>query len=185
MWAVVGLGNPGRGYAQTRHNAGFLLVRRVARAWRVRLKKRIFLSKAVEVERKKEKVFLAMPQTYMNNSGQAVRLIIQGRAVDPEHLVVVYDDLDIPLGDIRIRKRGGPGSHRGLTSVLEAIGTTVFPRIRVGIGPLEGGVDATEYVLSAFEREEKPRIEEGLVKAHEALELILDGEIDRAMNLFN
>lgn len=185
MWTVVGLGNPGRMYARTRHNAGFLLVRRVAKAWGVRLKKRAFLSKVVEVERRGEKVLLALPQTYMNNSGQAVRRIVQGRPVSPERLVVVYDDLDIPLGDIRVRKRGSPGSHRGLSSVVEAIGTTAFPRIRVGIGPLESGLEATEYVLSAFEQEEKPCFEQGLAKAQEALEMVLDGEIERAMNLFN
>lgn len=172
-------------YAQTRHNAGFLLVRRVAKAWGVRLKKRAFLSKVVEVERQGEKVLLALPQTYMNNSGQAVRLIVQSRSISPERLVVVYDDLDIPVGDIRVRKRGGPGTHRGLSSVVEAMGTDDFPRLRIGIGPLEEDVEATEFVLSVFEREEKPFIDQGLAKAQEALELILDGEVERAMNLFN
>lgn len=185
MWAVVGLGNPGRRYSRTRHNAGFLFVRSMAKTWKIRLKKRRFSSKIGEVERKSEKIMLALPQNYMNNSGVAVKQILAGRNIRPEKLIVVYDDLDIPLGEIRIRKAGGAGTHKGMGSVVREIETTEFPRMRLGIGPLPPGEDAVDYVLSAFEKREIPLLVDGLKKAQEALELILAGSVEEAMNTFN
>jgi PTH1 family peptidyl-tRNA hydrolase len=185
LWAVVGLGNPGRRYSGTRHNVGFALVKKTAKEWKVKLRKKIFFSKAGEVERKEDKILLALPQTYMNKSGLAVKKILQGRDIKPEHIVVVYDDLDIPLGEIRIRKRGGPGSHKGMSSIVEEIGTEAFPRIRIGLGPLPDGEDAVDYVLSSFDKAEESSLEEGLKKAREALEMILSGEVERAMNTYN
>lgn len=185
MWAVVGLGNPGRQYSQTRHNVGFSLLKRVAKQWKTRLRKRAYLSKAVMVNRKQEKVLLAMPQTYMNKSGLAIERIVNDCGVKPEKLVVVYDDLDIPLGEIRIRKEGGAGSHKGMISIIQEIRATQFSRIRIGIGPLTSGVEASDYVLSPFRKEEKPILEESFTAAQEALEYILDGEIEKAMNLYN
>ena len=185
MWAVVGLGNPGRRYSGTRHNVGFTFIRKTAKEWKVKLRKKIFFSKAGEIERKEEKILLALPQTYMNKSGLTVKKILEGRDIKPEHLVIVYDDLDIPLGEIRIRKRGGPGTHKGMSSIVEEIRTEEFPRIRVGLGPLPDGEDAVDYVLSSFDKIEEPRLEEGLRKAREALEMILSGEVERAMNAYN
>ncbi len=185
MWAVVGLGNPGRRYSGTRHNVGFTFIKRTAKEWKVKLRKKIFFSKAGEVKRKEEKILLALPQTYMNKSGLTVKKIMEGRDIKPEHLVVVYDDLDIPLGEIRIRKRGGPGTHKGMISIVEEIRTEEFPRIRVGLGPLPGGANAVNYVLSSFDKAEESRLEEGLRKAREALEMILSGEVERAMNAYN
>jgi len=185
LWAVVGLGNPGRRYSGTRHNVGFAFVKKTAKEWKVRLRKKIFFSKAGEVERKEEKILLALPQTHMNKSGLTVKKILQGREIKPEHIVVVYDDLDIPLGEIRIRKRGGPGSHKGMNSIVEEIRTEEFPRIRVGLGPLPEGENAVNYVLSTFDKAEESRLEEGLRKAQEALEMILSGEVERAMNTYN
>jgi len=185
VWAVVGLGNPGRRYSRTRHNAGFLFVRSMAKTWKIRLKKRRFSSKIGEVERKSEKIMLALPQNYMNNSGVAVKQILAGRNIRPEKLIVVYDDLDIPLGEIRIRKAGGAGTHKGMGSVVREIETTEFPRMRLGIGPLPPGEDAVDYVLSAFEKREIPLLVDGLKKAQEALELILAGSVEEAMNTFN
>lgn len=185
MWAVVGLGNPGRRYSETRHNAGFIFVRREAKKWKVRLKKRRFSSKIGEVERKDGKIILALPQTYMNNSGVAVRQILEGRNIRHERLVVVYDDLDIPLGEIRIRKSGGPGTHKGMDSVIQEIGTAEFPRMRLGIGPLPPDEDAVNYVLSSFEKAEYVCLEESLKSASKALEMILAGNVEEAMNTFN
>lgn len=185
MWAVVGLGNPGRRYSGTRHNAGFLFVRSMAKTWKIRLKKRRFSSKIGEVERKSEKIMLALPQNYMNNSGVAVKQILAGRNIRPEKLIVVYDDLDIPLGEIRIRKAGGAGTHKGMGSVVREIETTEFSRMRLGIGPLPPGEDAVDYVLSAFEKREIPLLVDGLKKAQEALELILTGSVEEAMNTYN
>lgn len=185
MWAVVGLGNPGRRYSDTRHNVGFLFIRKLAKDWKVRLRKRKFLSKAVVVNRENKEVLLAMPQTYMNNSGLAVKNMMEGRSLKPEHLVVIYDDLDISLGEIRIREEGGAGSHKGMLSITEEIQTTKFPRIRIGIGPLSLDEDAVHYVLSSFSKEEKPLLEQSLESAREALDLILAGETEKAMNVYN
>jgi len=185
LWAVVGLGNPGRRYSGTRHNVGFTFIKKTAREWKVKLRKRIFFSKAGEVKRKEEKILLALPQTYMNKSGLTVKKIMEGRDIKSEHLVVVYDDLDIPLGEIRIRKRGGPGTHKGMSSIVKEIRTEEFPRIRVGLGPLPGGENAVNYVLSSFDKAEESRLEQGLRKAREALEMILSGEVERAMNTYN
>lgn len=185
MWAVVGLGNPGRRYSGTRHNAGFLFVRSMAKTWKIRLKKRRFSSKIGEIERMSEKIMLALPQNYMNNSGVPVKQILAGRNIRPEKLIVVYDDLDIPLGEIRIRKAGGAGTHKGMGSVVREIETTEFPRMRLGIGPLPPGEDAVDYVLSAFEKREIPLLVDGLKKAQEALELILTGSVEEAMNTYN
>ena len=185
MWAVVGLGNPGRRYSGTRHNVGFSFVKKTAKEWKVKLRKKIFFSKAGEVERKDEKILLVLPQTYMNKSGLTVKKILEGRDIKPGHLVVVYDDLDIPLGEIRIRKRGGPGTHKGMSSIVEEIRTEEFPRIRIGLGPLPEGENAVNYVLSTFDKAEESSLEEGLRKAREALEMILSGEVERAMNTYN
>lgn len=185
MWAVVGLGNPGRRYSGTRHNVGFLFIKGLAKAWKVRLKKRMFSSKAAEVDRKGDKVLLGMPQTYMNRSGLAVKQIMEGRRIRLKNLILVFDDLDIPLGDLRIRKEGGAGTHRGMHSIVEELGTNKFPRIRIGIGSSVPVEDATEFVLSSFEKAEEPLLQESLRKAQEALEMMLDGEIENAMNIYN
>lgn len=184
MWAVVGLGNPGRVYAETRHNVGFVFINKLARDWKVKLKKK-YGAKIADVEREGEEVILAQPQTYMNHSGLAVRQILEAKGLAPEKLVVVYDDLDIPLGEIRIRKAGGPGTHKGMSSIVEEMKTTKFPRIRVGIGPLSFDQDATKFVLSPFSKTEKEFLERSLIKAQEALRMILAGEIEEAMNRYN
>jgi PTH1 family peptidyl-tRNA hydrolase len=185
LWAVIGLGNPGRRYAGTRHNAGFIFVKSLARRWDIRLRKTKFGAKIAEVKRAEDKLVLAQPQTYMNNSGLAVEQIVKGYGIGPEDVIVVYDDLDIPLGQIRVRKEGSAGSHKGIRSVTAELGTSAFPRIRIGIGPLADREDATNFVLSPFTREETPLLEKSLANAREALEMILAGNIDRAMNTFN
>jgi PTH1 family peptidyl-tRNA hydrolase len=182
---VVGLGNPGKAYAQTRHNVGSTFVRQVARDWGVRLRKRSFSSKIKWIEREGKKILLAAPQTYMNSSGLAVKHIVRSGGIALDRLVIVYDDLDIPLGDIRIRKEGGAGTHKGMRSIIGELGKVCFPRIRVGIGPLPSDVDATDFVLSSFSEEEKPLIKQGLDKARDALDLILADKMEYAMNLYN
>jgi len=164
---------------------GSALVRRVAKAWNVKLRKKIFFSKVAEVERNEENILLAIPLTYMNRSGLAVKQILEGRRIKPENLIVVYDDLDIPLGEIRIKKRGGPGNHKGMRSIVQEIQSEEFPRIRVGIGPLPAGENAVHYVLSRFRKSEEAELGESLKKAQEALELNLAGETEKAMNIYN
>ncbi|MCD6192272.1 MAG: aminoacyl-tRNA hydrolase [Candidatus Aminicenantes bacterium] len=185
MWAIIGLGNPGRAYARTRHNAGFLLVRRIARKWGVRLSRPRFQAKIGEITRGGQQILLALPQTFMNNSGLAVKEIIHHRAIPLEQMVIIYDDLDIPLGEIRVRAEGSSGGHRGVESIIRELGATRFPRIRLGIGPLPEGVEAAEFVLSPFTSEEKLKMERSLEKAEAALELILAGQINEAMSRFN
>jgi PTH1 family peptidyl-tRNA hydrolase len=185
LWLVVGLGNPGEEYAGTRHNAGFMLAERLARAWSVAPKGRAFRARTAVARREPEDVLLALPQTFMNLSGLAVRAALAGRGIPPERLVVVYDDLDIPLGEIRVRRSGSPGTHKGMISIVQEIGTREFPRIRIGIGPLPGRWDAADFVLAPFRRNERPALERGLEDAEEALGLILDGGLERAMARFN
>ncbi len=185
MWLVVGLGNPGEDYAATRHNAGFLLVRRFARSRGVDLRGRAFKARTAVVRGGDEDILLALPQTFMNRSGVSVRDILAGREIPPDRLIVVYDDLDIPIGEIRVRKKGSPGTHKGMISVVDLIRTREFPRIRIGIGPLPGGRDAADYVLEPFGRDERPLLETSLADAEEALGMILAGGVDRAMTRFN
>jgi PTH1 family peptidyl-tRNA hydrolase len=186
LWLVVGLGNPGEEYAATRHNAGFRLVQRVARARGVELRGRAFKARTAVVHGVGEDdVMLALPQTFMNRSGIAVREILSKKGIPPERMVVVYDDLDIPLGEIRVRKRGSPGTHKGMVSIVDALRTREFPRLRIGIGPLPEGREAADYVLAPFGREERPLFERSLNEAAEALGMILAGGGDRAMARFN
>ena len=185
MWLIVGLGNPGEMYAGTRHNAGFIFVDNVARKWEVRLKGKKFLAKSVEVQQGEETVMLACPQTYMNQSGLSVKTMLRWKKIDSSRLLVVYDDLDISLGDIRIRKQGSAGTHRGMQSIVQELGTTRFPRIRIGIGPLPDRWEATDYVLSSFKKNEWPRFEQALERACGALEMILAGDTEKAMSCYN
>ena len=185
MWLVVGLGNPGDEYAGTRHNAGFMLVERLAGAWGVELRGRLFKARTALARRGAEEVLLIEPKTFMNRSGAAVRAAMAGKDVPAERLVVVYDDLDIPLGEIRVRKRGRPGTHKGMISIAGEIRTDEFARVRIGIGPCPAGRDAAEYVLEPFRRDERPLLDQSLEDAAEALEMVLDGRIDRAMTRFN
>jgi PTH1 family peptidyl-tRNA hydrolase len=185
LWLVVGLGNPGDEYGATRHNAGFMLVDRLARAWGVELRGRLFKARTGLARRGGEEVLLAAPKTFMNRSGLAVRAAMAGKDVPAERLVVIYDDLDIPLGEIRVRKKGRPGTHKGMISIAGEIRTVEFPRVRIGIGPLPAGRDAAEFVLEPFRRDERPLLAQSLGMAEEAVEMILDGGIDRAMTRFN
>jgi PTH1 family peptidyl-tRNA hydrolase len=185
LWLVVGLGNPGDEYAATRHNVGFMLVDRLARAWGVELRGRLFKARTALARRGGDEIFLIEPKTFMNRSGSAVREALAGKDVPAERLVVAYDDLDIPLGEIRVRKKGRPGTHKGMISIVGEIRTEEFPRIRIGIGPCPAGRDAAEYVLEPFRRDERPLVGRSLEEAAEALEMILDGRIDRAMTRYN
>jgi peptidyl-tRNA hydrolase, PTH1 family len=185
LWLVVGLGNPGDEYAGTRHNAGYMLVERAARAWGVELRGRLFKSRTALARRGGEEVLLVQPKTFMNRSGSAVRAALDGKGAGPERLIVVYDDLDIPLGEIRVRKSGRPGTHKGMISIAGEVRTDGFPRLRIGIGPLPPGRDAADFVLEPFRRAERADLERGLEQAAEALEMVLDGGIERAMSRFN
>jgi peptidyl-tRNA hydrolase, PTH1 family len=185
VWAVVGLGNPGKEYADTRHNAGFMLVKRMAREWSAELRGRRYKARSAEADTDHGRVLLVIPQTFMNLSGLAVRELLRGRPLEPENVLIVYDDLDIPLGAIRVRKQGTAGTHKGLQSIVRETGSTRFPRIRIGIGPLPEGRDAAGFVTSPFSRAEREVLAGALDDVRDALLMILGGDIDRAMNTYN
>jgi PTH1 family peptidyl-tRNA hydrolase len=161
-----------------------MVVKQAAREWEVRIRKPKYLAKTGEARRGGERVVLALPQTFMNESGQAVKSLQVGMGIPVERTLVVIDDADLPLGAIRVRRDGGPGTHRGMASIVGLIGTG-FPRLRVGIGPVPEGADIVDFVLTPFRSGEKALLAEGLAKAGRALDLVLEGQLDRAMNEFN
>ena len=182
---IVGLGNPGKKYEQARHNVGFLVVDRLAAKNSVAVAKRKHESLIGEWDRDGEKVLLVKPQTYMNRSGQALRSLLRYLPVEAGDLVLIHDDLDLPFGRIRIRQRGGTGGHRGMVSVLEALGEGAFFRLRVGIGRPPAGVDPTDFVLERFSSEERARLDEIISRASDAVECLLHEGARRAMEKFN
>jgi PTH1 family peptidyl-tRNA hydrolase len=175
VWAVVGLGNPGKEYAETRHNAGSRLVKRIAREWGLELRGKRYRARTAETGRGEDRVLLVLPQTFMNLSGLSVSELIRDRRIEPRSIVIVYDDLDVPLGAIRVRAQGTAGTHNGMRSVVQ----------ETGIGPLPPEADAADYVLSPFSRAEKEVLAGALDEAREALFMILDGNVALAMNTFN
>lgn len=183
MKVVVGLGNPGRRYAATRHNVGFMVIERLARELNVAVTKKMFNSLVGQGLIDREKIVLAMPQTYMNLSGQAVGPLLNWHKLDPSALVVVYDDLDLPAGTLRIRPAGGSGGHKGMQSIIAVLGTENFTRVRVGIGrPEVVDMETVDYVLS---RLEPGKMEEALKAAAGAVVSIVRDGLEKAMNLYN
>ena len=192
MKLIVGLGNPGRDYANNRHNVGFKCVDLFGREHGISLTQRGARSKLGTGEIAGIKIVLAKPQTFMNLSGEAVSALVHRYRLSPEDILVIHDDLDLPLGKIRIRERGSSGGHNGLKSIISHLGTQDFPRIRVGIAPAEGGdgaaapeVDAIEHVLSDFTEAEKTVMGEAYAKAAAAIECVLTEGIAAAMNKYN
>ena len=182
---VVGLGNPGRRYLRTRHNLGFLLLDRVAETRGIRIGDERCESLVGRGEWERESLVLAKPQTYMNNSGLAAAALLRRFRVRGADLVVVYDDLDLPFGRLRIRCGGSAGGHRGLASILQHVADRDFVRLRLGIGRPPAGMDAVDYVLSRFSDEQQDSLDGVLTRAAEALEaIVLEGPV-RAMESFN
>lgn len=184
LYAIVGLGNPGLKYAHTRHNLGFITLDRFAEKEGIKITKNRFLSLTGEAFFGGKKLLLAKPQTFMNNSGEAVRQLTAYYAVPHDHLLLLYDDIDIPEGTLRIRKGGSAGTHNGMRSVIRLLGYDDFPRIRIGIGRERQG-DLVSYVIGGFSKEEKPLLEESVDRAAEAIRTWLEEGIDAAMNRYN
>lgn len=187
MKLIVGLGNPGRIYVNSRHNVGFKCLDFLARRHGIRLSKRRAKAKIGSGEIAGLNVVLAKPQTFMNLSGQAVAKLVRNFAIPLSDLIVIYDDLDLPLGNIRIRGRGGAGGHKGMASIISLLGSQEFPRIRVGISPGQDirALKTPDYVLSDFAAEEKAIINELYVKVADAIYCLLSEGIEAAMNRFN
>lgn len=190
---IVGLGNPGPAYADSRHNLGFQCLNLLAKKEGIEFAKQQSKAKIGKGEVLGHRVILAKPRTYMNLSGTSVASLMHYYKIEPADLVVIYDDVDLPLGKIRIRERGGAGGHNGIKSIIQNLGTQDFPRIRVGIGSLENleMVDSPQpsrtpqYVLGRFTAEEKPIIEEVRRRVVDALCCILTDGIAAAMNRYN
>lgn len=182
---LVGLGNPGPRYADTRHNLGFMLVDRVAARARVRVTQRRFQGLFAEARVDGRRLFLLKPLTYMNLSGAAVREALRGLGLGPGDLWVAHDDVDLPTGRLRIRARGSSGGHRGVASVIEALATGDFGRFRLGVGRPPAGVDTADYVLAPIDAGERPLIEDLLDRAAAAVEVLCREGPEAAMNRFN
>ena len=184
---IVGLGNPGPKYQFTRHNIGFLIVDHLAKEYRLpfTLGKKSFKSEIALGTIKNHKVLLLKPLTYMNRSGEAVVAVLNFYKNKPEDLLVIHDDLDLPLGKIRIVKKGGAGGHNGIRSIIASLGTREFPRLRVGIGRPQGGMKVAHYVLSNFTKEEMLLVNKIVEISTDAILTIIEDGIDKAMNQFN
>ena len=186
MFIIVGLGNPTLQYAGTRHNAGFDVIDVLADKYNISVdyrKNRAFAGMGMI---KGQKVILAKPQTYMNLSGESVRGFVEYyKVMKEDELLVVYDDVSLDMGQLRIRKKGSAGGHNGIKNIIANLGTEVFPRIKVGVGEKPKGYDLADYVLGHFSKAERKVMAEGYEKAVSAIELILDDGIVAAMNMYN
>ena len=178
---IVGLGNPGSGYELTRHNMGFWAVDELAKSWSLswRTKEQAQIAQ-------QNRIFLLKPLTFMNNSGFAVASLIRREGISPGKLLVIYDDLDLPPGRIRLRPRGSSGGHRGLASIISCLGTEEFPRLRIGIGrPAPGVMLPRDWVLAPIQRDDVPALRDGIIRAAEAAQAWLDQGMEQAMTQFN
>lgn len=185
MKLIVGLGNPGPEYDRTRHNMGFKVIDKLSAKYSIEVNHSKFKGMYGTGLINGEKIILFKPYTYMNLSGEAVEQITAFYKVSLEDLIVIYDDIDIAPGLIRIRKSGSAGSHNGMKSVTQMMGSTAFPRVRVGTGKPDNTDHLIEYVIGAIDEDEKPLLEEGIQKAADAVSMIIEENIDLAMNRFN
>ena len=186
MKLIVGLGNPGREYVHTRHNAGFEVMDAIADHVSADISQKKFKALIDKVRIGNESVLLMKPQTYMNNSGEAVRAAMDFYHLTPQDLLVIYDDMDMPVGRLRLRQKGSAGGHNGMKSIIKHLGGDTFPRIRVGIGgEKHPGQDLADYVLGHFKDDEKELLSDALDKAEKAAELFAQDEFSEAMNKYS
>ena len=182
MFGIVGLGNPGRRYRKTRHNIGFMLVDQLAGRYDRKIEQFACRSLVCELDIAGQDVVLVKPQTYMNRSGEAVSEVIESYSLDISRLLIVYDDIDLPLGRLRLKARGSAGSHNGMRSILSLVETEEIPRLRIGVGSGEPQTDLSSYVLGRFRWKERSEVKRVLAAAETALETFLSDGIEKAMN---
>jgi PTH1 family peptidyl-tRNA hydrolase len=184
---IAGLGNPGPGYARTRHNIGFVLAERLAAGWKAEWKlERKFSARLATLQRAGQRVILCQPQTFMNESGEAIAALARFYQLPPERLLVMVDDADLPLGQIRLRPEGSSGGHHGLESIEQQLGSRAYPRLRLGIGRrAEDDREITDYVLGRFSAAERLVMAEVVERAAQQVECWLSEGIAQAMNQFN
>lgn len=184
MYIIVGLGNPGRKYENTRHNIGFITLDLLAEKHRIKINKLKHRAMIGEGSISGQKVMLVKPQTFMNLSGESVRAVMAYYKQDIESLIIIYDDIDISPGSLRIRKKGGAGTHNGMKSVIYQLQKDSFPRVRIGIGQ-DRNVDLMSFVTGKFTEEETVLMRKAVLNAVDAVECIVSEGIDMAMNRFN
>ena len=183
---VVGLGNPDRKYTLTRHNSGFLCIDMLSEKLNFRVDKLKFKSLICDTTINGHRCIIMKPQTYMNNSGEAVRECANFYKIKPENIIVIYDDISLDVGKLRIRRKGTDGGHNGIKSIIYHLNSDQFPRIKVGCGKKpHPDYDLADWVLSEFKKDEQKTLEPALDNACKAIELLLDNQIDKAMNLYN
>ena len=186
MYIIAGLGNPTKEYEGTRHNVGFDVIDRLSERYNIDVtmeKHRALIGKGMIAG---QKVILVKPQTYMNLSGESIRSVIDYYKVDPEtELLVIYDDISLGVGQLRIRAKGSAGGHNGIKNIIANLGTDVFPRIKIGVGEKPKKYDLADYVLGHFSKEDRELMEDGYDRADHAVGMILNGEIEAAMNQYN
>ncbi len=186
MVLIVGLGNPGREYLDTRHNMGFAAVDAICAKYDIKLNKEKFRAVWGEGRIGGEKVLVAKPQTYMNLSGESVREIRDWFKLTEEEIIVIYDDISLPVGKLRIREKGSAGGHNGIKNIIYQLGTEVFPRIKIGVGaPPHPDFDRKDFVLGGFSAEEKKILVETVIRVADAVEEMILHGAKTAMNRYN
>ena len=185
MYIIVGLGNPEPEYSNTRHNMGFDTINKIAKKYNIEFSKTKFKGIYGTGTIEGEKVILLKPQTFMNLSGKSIKEIIDFYKLNTNNLIIIYDDIDIEPGIIKLRKTGGPGTHNGMKSVIKEIGTEKFPRVRVGIGKPEHKGDLINYVIGKIPEEDRVILDKSTDLARDAVIEIIKNGMDKAMNLFN
>lgn len=186
MYIIAGLGNPTKKYEKTRHNVGFEVIDRLAEKYNINVTDNRHKALCGTGIIEGQKVLLVKPQTFMNLSGESIGAILNFYKIEPEtNLIVVYDDISLEPGKLRIRKKGSAGGHNGMKSIISHTGTQEFQRIKVGVGEKPKNWDLADYVLGRFSKQEREQVEEAFEKAADAVSYIINGETEKAMNLFN
>ena len=184
-YIVAGLGNPDRKYENTRHNTGFIVLDKIADTLSVRIDRIKFKSLCATAQIGDKKVLLLKPSTYMNLSGQAVTEAMSFYKVPPEKTIIIFDDISLDVGKMRIRRKGSDGGHNGIKNIIYLSGSDAFPRIKIGIGHKPEKWDLADWVLSSFSADELKKLNEAAEKSFDAVRLITEENIDKAMNLYN
>lgn len=183
---IVGLGNPGGKYEITRHNAGFLCADLFAESMNTEIKRLKYHALTAEVNIDGHRCLLMKPQTFMNNSGEAVGEAAKFYKIPAEKVIVMFDDISLPIGKLRVRRKGSAGGHNGIKSLIAHLGSENFPRVKIGVGAKpHPDYDLADWVLASFKKEDFPALKEAMVNAGEAIKLIVNGNTDKAMNLYN
>ena len=184
-WIILGLGNPGAEYKNTRHNVGWWCLDELVERTKADLNRKRKELRFAEVELGTSPVVLAYPRTFMNRSGLALSYLTNRFNTEPEKILVVTDDINLKPGSVRIRKKGGPGGHNGLKSIITTLGTNEFPRVRIGVGNPESSAEQVDHVLGTFDPESRDLVRSASDRAADAITMIVNGEFDNAMNKYN